>query len=106
MSRCIVFDPATARAVQSHLRIRPEIRTDQPGTILEIVENSRAVVAVAPATEPGNVLLIRVTRQERTQTPEKTPSNLAPAGILGLTDSIDMDSEPEQPKKWWRKIIG
>jgi hypothetical protein len=49
---------------------------------------------------------MRVTRPQPKPIPAKTPSNLAPAGFLGLSDSIDMDSEPEQPKKWWQKIIG
>jgi hypothetical protein len=39
--------------------------------------------------------------------PARPASNLAPAGFLGLSDSIDMDTEPEsnRPKKWWQKIL-
>ena len=128
MSRWIVFDHQTADAVQSRCGLRPEVRADERGEILQMVLQSRAAVAVGPAPQSGKALLIRMTRPERhaAREPEQqvpsppappvtppapaTPqpaSNLAPAGFLGLSDSIDMDSEPEpdRPKKWWQKIL-
>jgi hypothetical protein len=134
MSRWIVFDNATADAVQSRWGVRPEIHAEERGEILQMVLKSRAAVAVGPASEPGKVLLIRMSRPQPPTTsmprkpasnlaqptpakpmsnltppaPAKPASNLAPAGFLGLSDSIDMDSndEPERPKKWWQKILG
>ena len=109
MSRWIVFDQATANTVQSRCGIRPEVQVDERGEILQMALKSRAAVAVGPASQPGKVLLIRISRQERSQTSptSKSASNLAPAGFLGLTDSIDMDTEPEPErlKKWWQKIL-
>lgn len=106
MSRWIVFDQRTADAVQSRSGIRPEIRADQPGMIMAMAVNSRAAVAVLPAAETGHLLLMRVTRSPAMPAAPKVSSNLAPTGFLGLSDSIDMDSEPEQPKRWWQKITG
>jgi hypothetical protein len=109
MSRWIVFDQATADTVHSRCGVRPELHADERGEILQMVLKSRAAVAVGPASQPGKVLLVRTRRQERPQAPPpaRAASNLAPAGFLGLSDSIDMDTEPEpeQPKKWWRKIL-
>jgi hypothetical protein len=106
MSRCIVFDQHTADAVQSRSGIRPEIRADQPGALMAMAVNSRAALAVLPAAEPGHVLLMRVSRPQARPAAPKVSSNMVPTGFLGLSDSIDMDSEPEQPKKWWQKITG
>jgi hypothetical protein len=128
MSRWIVFDEQTADAVQSRCGLRPEVHADERGEILQMVLQSRAAVAVGPAPQSGKALLIRMTRPQHQATrqtvhklpspppPQLTPptpetpkpaSNLAPAGFLGLTDSIDMDSEPEsdRPKKWWQRIL-
>lgn len=112
MSRWIVFDQTTADAVQTHWGVRPELRAQERGEILEMVLHSRAAIAVGPAPQPGKVLLIRTSRPQPPRTPPPMPparpaSNLAPAGFLGLSDSIDMDTEPEsnRPKKWWQKIL-
>ena len=118
MSRWIVFDQQTADAVQSRCGVRPELHADERGEILQMVLQSRAAVAVGPASQPGKALLIRMTRPEREPAQKvssppapsettKPASNLAPAGFLGLSDSIDMDSEPEpdSPEKWWQKIL-
>lgn len=105
MSRWIVFDERTAEAVESQSGIRPEIR-DRSGTILAMAIASPAAVAVLPAAEPGHVLLMRVNRPQPAAVPVKAASNMVAAGFLGLSDSIDMDSEPERPKGWWQKITG
>ena len=106
MSRWIVFDHATANAVQSRRGVRPEVHAEERGEIMQMVLQSRAAVAVGPAAQPGKVLLIRMTRQERPPTTSAKPaSNLAPAGFLGLSDSIDMDTEPERPKKRWQNFL-
>jgi hypothetical protein len=106
MSRWIVFDSATANAVQSRWGVRPEVHAEERGEIMRMVLQSRAAVAVGPAAQPGKVLLVRISRQQRPPTsPAKPASTLAPAGFLGLSDSIDMDTEPQRPKKWWRKIL-
>lgn len=108
MSRWIVFDQPTADAVESRAGVRPELRVDAavPAKIMELALNSRASLAVMPGEHPGSALLMRVSRRQLP--PPSTPkpaSNLAPAGFLGLSDAVDMDSEPEQPKKWWQKIL-
>jgi hypothetical protein len=106
MSRWIVFDHATADAVHSRWSVHPEVHAEERGEIMQMVLQSRAAVAVGPAAQPGKVLLIRMTRQQcPPATPPKPASRLAPAGFLGLSDSIDLDTEPQQPKKWWRKIL-
>jgi hypothetical protein len=108
MSRWIVFDQTTADALHAHWGMRPELRAEERGEILQMVLQSRAAIAVGPAPQPGKVLLIRTSRPQPPPTPPAKPaSNLAPAGFLGLSDSIDMDTDPEsdRPKKWWQKIL-
>jgi hypothetical protein len=109
MSRWLVFDQATADSVETRSGIRPEVRAGAvvPAKIVELALNSRAALAVVPGEAPGSAVLMRVTRfgPIAAATTAKTAANLAPAGFLGLSDGIDMDSEPEKPKKWWQKIL-
>ncbi len=107
MSRWIVFDQAAADAVQSR-GVRPETRADadQPGKIVSMAVDARSAVAMVPTGIAGKVLVMSLRRAAPAPTQRQTASNMAPAGFLGLSDTIDMDSEPEQPTKWWQKIIG
>jgi hypothetical protein len=109
MSRWIVFDQPTADAVESRAGLRPELRAEAVASpkIVELALNSQASLAVIPGEQPGRAILMRVSHQARRPQPAapKPASNLAPAGFLGLSDGIDMDTEPEQPKKWWQKIL-
>ena len=110
MTRWIVFDHPTADTVQASTGIRPEVRGGDGAAcdrVVELALNSRAALAVVPGEQPGNAVLMRVTRPQpgRRSSPPRTTSNLAPAGFLGLSDGIDMESEPEQPKKWWQRIL-
>ena len=108
MSRCIVFDRSTADAVRARTGLPAEIHSDTGNSrsILAAAVQSRAAVAVLPAPSSNRVVVMRFTRQQRPPMPPPQPdTRLAPAGFLGLSDSIDMDSEPEQPKKWWQKIL-
>jgi hypothetical protein len=109
MSRWIVFDESTAHAVQTSAGVQPEIRPEavKPGKFFDIALDSRASVAIMPGEHPGGAILMRVSRRE--QRPEAAvgspASNMAPAGFLGLSDTVDMDREPERPRKWWQKIL-
>ncbi len=108
MSRWIVFDQPTADMVESSTGIRPEVRGDATAdAVVELALNSPTALAVLPDEQPGNAVLMRVTRPQpgRRSSPPRTTSNLAPAGFLGLSDGIDMVSEPEQPVKWWQRIL-
>ncbi len=108
MNHWIVFDEPTADAVRTVSEGEPEIRRAAEANLLATILEAPRAVALLPADAFGNVLVIHARRQEPGQSQKPTPSqrNLAPAGFLGLSDSIDMDSEPEPPKKWWRKITG
>ncbi len=109
MSRFLVFDQATANAVQSRTGVPAAIDSAaaDPASILARALVSQAAIAVVPAGKPGKALLMRLSRAQVPPKPESKPaSSLAPAGFLGLTDAVDMDSEPEQPRKWWRKVLG
>jgi hypothetical protein len=109
MSRFLVFDQATANAVQSRTGVPAAFdpAAADPASILAGALGSEAAIAVVPAGKPGKALLLRLSRPPMPPKPEPKPaSSLAPAGFLGLTDAIDMDGEPEQPRKWWRKILG
>jgi hypothetical protein len=109
MSRWIVFDQPTADAVETRAGVRPEVRDDAvaPARIMELALNSRASLAVIPGEAAGSAVLMRVTRRQASPQPTgaKPAASLAPAGFLGLSDGVDMDSEPERPKKWWQKIL-
>lgn len=119
MSRWIVFDESSAHAVQTSAGVQPEIRpeTVKAGKFFDMALESRASVAIMPGEHARGAILMRVSRREQSRetaagspasniAPARRPtSNMAPAGFLGLSDGIDMDSEPEQPKKWWQKIL-
>ncbi|MGZ4817700.1 MAG: hypothetical protein ACXVZJ_03690 [Terriglobales bacterium] len=109
MSRWIVFDESTAHAVQTSTGVQPEIRPGavKPGKFFDLALESRASVAIMPGEHEGGAILMRVSRREQSrETAAGSPaSNMAPAGFLGLSDGVDMDSEPERPKKWWQKIL-
>ncbi len=106
MSRWIVFDQAGADAVQHRSGSSPEIRTggDQASEIISMALQSRGAVAVLPAAAGPNAVLIRIHARQAPPAPDAS-SKMAPAGFLGLSDTIDMDDEPEPPKKWWQKIL-
>ncbi len=108
MGRWIVFDQPAADAVRSQCGVYAEIRrgAEHMPNLVALAEESQSAVAVAPGCTPGKLLVMRFHRSASSKAAEQKSSQLAPAGFLGLSDSIDMDSEPEQPKKWWQKIIG
>ncbi len=107
MSRWFVFDQATKNEVRSRLGVDPEMGNDprHATNVLTMAISSQPAVAVVPAAQ-GKVLVMRTRPAESPQPKTETSSRLAPAGFLGLTDTIDMETEPEQPKKWWQKILG
>ncbi len=106
MGRWIVFDQGAAEAVQRRSE-SPQIGTDeQASDILEKVLHCRAAIAVVPAAARDNVVVMRIRRMPAPPAVDAAASKLAPAGFLGLSDTIDMDEEPEPPKKWWRKVLG
>ncbi len=105
MSRWIVFDQPAAEAVKSQCGVKAEVRERTANLLAEAVQAETAV-AVLPSPAPGKVLVMRSSRSHAAPRRAEQASNLAPSGFLGLTDAIDMDSEPEPPKKWWQKIIG
>jgi hypothetical protein len=109
MSRWLVFDEPTADAVQTRGGIRPEVSADAvaPARVMELALNSGASLAVVPGEEPGSAVLMRVTRRQSSPkgSAVNPASHMAPAGFLGLSDGIDMDTELERPKKWWQKIL-
>ncbi len=105
MSRWIIFDQAAAEAVKSQCGVSAEMREHATNLLAETVQAETAV-AVLPSPTPGKLLVMRTSRSHALRRPAVSSSNLAPSGFLGLTDAIDMDSEPEPPKTWWQKIIG
>lgn len=122
MGRLIVFDQEAASAVRERIGVEPELRREsiRASRFLElaIVKSS---IAVMPGEQPGTAIVMRVLRRElpgeTAQVLQANPAssgsadrypdggNLAPAGFLGLSDSIDMETEPEKPKKWWQKLL-
>ncbi len=104
MSRWIVFDQPAAAAVKSRCGATAEVREPAANLLAETVQ-AEAAVAVLPSPTPGKLLVMRTSRTHAARRPVEPASNLAPSGFLGLSDTIDMDSEPESPKKWWQKII-
>ncbi len=129
MSRTIVFDRATADALRERTGVQPELRQEsiRATKFLEMMVLSESSVAVMPGEEPGTAILMRVLRQEQRKAMARVPQVeavdaassdppppaakrdqsgvLAPSGFLGLYDSVDMDTEPEKPKKWWQKLL-
>lgn len=108
MIRCLVFDRATADAIRARTGLAAEIDSaaGDPASILQRALQSQAAVALVPTGKPGKVLLMHmVHRPVANATAPKPASNLAPAGFLGLSDAIDMDSEPSSPNKWWQKLL-
>ncbi|MGI9103695.1 MAG: hypothetical protein ACR2IF_14750 [Terriglobales bacterium] len=106
MNRWIVFDQPTANAVKTQSGDNAEVRPASQAKVVAGVLGAQHAVGVLPTGTPGKVLLMHAQRRQRPQGQPKRDNHLAPAGFLGLSDSIDMDTEPEPPKKWWKKITG
>ena len=129
MGRFIVFDRASASAVRVRTGAKPELRQEpiRAGNFLDLAVRASTSVAVMPGEQPGTAILMRVLSREHHAEPvhieqnqvsakpssavedkryeKQADSGLAPSGFLGLSDSVDMDSEPEKPKKWWQKLL-
>ncbi len=115
MKRWIVFDAATAAAVESTTNSRAELRDadagQATGILAEVLSASGPAVAIVPTSSRERVLVIRLTRNARPSVQEQVPATpisgarVAPGGFLGLADELVLEDEPQPPKKWWQKIL-
>jgi len=111
MSRWIVFDQATADAVQESTGNSVELHDGSEVETANVV--ALAIAAPGPsvallASGSEHTLVMRFTRRSRPQAaaqPHALTTRTAPAGFLGLSDEIVLDDQAEAPKKWWQKIL-
>jgi hypothetical protein len=63
---------------------------------------SAPVETEPPASEPEPVQKA----EPKPPQPEPEPRHeLVATGLLGLTDAIEYEEEPQKPKKWWQKLL-
>ncbi len=115
MKRWIVFDAATAAAVESKTNSQAELRDidaeQATGILAEMLSASGPAVAIVPARSGKHALVMRLTRNARPSVQEQLPAtpifgaHVAPGGFLGLADELVLEDEPQPPKKWWQKIL-
>lgn len=112
MGRWVVFDQATAAALESKTAGSVEVRSDFDALSDSVVGLAAAApgtaIAVVPAADSEHALLLRFTRNPRPAHATAAPpsgTRVAPGGFLGLADEVVLEDEPAPPKKWWQKIL-
>jgi hypothetical protein len=102
MTQWIAFDEESTAFAARHTRAAVVF---QSGDAIRLaLAADRAPIIILP-TNHGNERLTLLRLRRKTPQTEGESVVYEPTGILGLTDSISFERQPQASKNWWRRLL-